>query len=380
MMVPWVELEEHRDGEVPTSRVYPESAWHAMFACLVQIPPYQEWARLKWGLNASWLFDEAMERQKLFLESQYGYPDEFGIEHRDYRTLAFRFINRPGVGLAVMIVGKIHARTREQARENAISYYSEIKSTLPYDYGLVPACSEHEFYRWSGNDIIDDHRSALAEIKRMEFPITQKNKSLHLQGFWRSGLHAHEQIWRSLAGSSSPLLLNISLRSTILYESERAAYLQSVDEISAVSDQPLNRVTINALKQWNQNTVERRLAPWKKFFYLQVHLISTQKLSPDLFRTVGTTLALDNKGESLPGYQVILPRPDEIQAWRRKIKSLDIILSESSLPCPRLSEVADLEEVFEVIRLPYSPPDEGLPNLHFMSDKGGTENNGSETF
>jgi hypothetical protein len=158
------------------------------------------------------------------------------------------------------------------------------------------------------------------------------------------------------------------MRSTILYESERAVYQQSPDEISNFDDQLLNQIQTADLKRWNQEMIERRLAPWKKFFFMQVHLMSTQKLSRDLFRTVGASLALNNKEESLPGYQVIFPRREEAVVWRRKIKSLDIIQSESFLPCPRLSEVADLDEVFEVMRLPYCPPENGIPDVHYLSN------------
>jgi hypothetical protein len=368
MSVPWIEIEEHRDGDAPTRRIYPQAAWRAQFACHVGIPPYHEWVRRKWGLNASWLFDEALDRQRIFLESQYGYPDEFGMEPRDYRTLAFRFIQRSGEGLLVVVLGKIHAPTADEARDRALSYYKEIKATIPYDYHLVPALTQEEFDLFSGKEIIDDPLSFFAEIKRLEFPLPPKNNSFHAQGFWKSSPHAHEQIWRSLAASPSPLLLNVSLRSTILYDSERDAYLQKPDDTSDLQTQPLDQITVAALNQWNKEAVDRRLSPWKKFFYLQLHLASTHKLSPDLFRTIGTSLAINKEG-LLPGYQVVLPRQDEKASWRRNIKHLDFILSESYLSCPRLSAVADLEEVVEVMRLPYCPPEEGFPDFHFANKR-----------
>lgn len=371
MTTPWLEIDEYQDMVSPTSQAYPETAWQALFACQVEVFPHQEWAKRKWGFNAAALFEEAMERQKLFLESQYGYPDEFGMEPRDNRTLAFRFIKRPAEGLLIAIVGKIQARTRDEVRDCALSYYREVKATFPYDYVLHPACSQHEFYIFSGKDIIEEGESpfSVTQIKRMELPVNPRSNLLYLQGLWRSGPRAYEQIWRSLGASPSPLFLNISLRSTLLYEDEQEGYIQSLNDFSNLKDLQLDEVIGSTLQQWNKDLVERRLAPWKKFFYLQVHLVSTKKLSDHLFRTIGTSLTLNNKGGPLPGYQVTFPRPGETQSWRAKIKNLDFILTNSFLSSPRFSEIADLDEVFDVMHLPYSPPENGFPDLEFYTTR-----------
>jgi hypothetical protein len=92
-----------------------------------------------------------------------------------------------------------------------------------------------------------------------------------------------------------------------------------------------------------------------------------------LLRCIGTSLTLTGSGEDLPGYQVILPNQAQILDWQRRFKNLDTIFSDSYVPVSRLSEVADLEEVFEAIRLPYCPPEQGFPNVNFIStDKGKT--------
>jgi hypothetical protein len=365
----WIETQERQHLDVPAGPGYRDYIWQAQFACQLEILTYQEWIKLKWGFNASALFDETLERQKLFLESQYEVRHQLGAEAPDYRTLAIRFINRPGEGLSVAVLGKIHARTEQEAMESASSYYCELKSTFPYDYTLIPARSREEFLQISAGDILDgnDGQPALAQLKRLEIPLPPVRNSLFLQGVWRSAARAHEQIWRSLASSSAPVLLNISLRCTVLYEKEREKLLKCAEEISAIHDKPLNPQTLSALQQWNRKQVERRLVPWGKFFYLQVHLASTRKLSAELFRTIGTSLALNSSGESLPGYQVVLPEQAEAQVWQKRLKNLDLIFSESYLPVARLSEVADLEEVFAAIRLPYSPPENGFPNVNFIT-------------
>jgi hypothetical protein len=335
----------------------------------VNILPYHEWLKLKWGFNASALFDEFFERQKLFLESQYEVRHHLGSEAPDYRTLAFRFINRPGEGLLVAVLGKIHARSEENARESVLAYYSEVISTFPYDYTLVPAQSSEEFQQISGWNILngEQNQPQVAQIKRMEIPLSPVRNSPFLQGFWRSGPRAHEQIWRSLAYSPDPLLLSISLRCTVLYEGEREKLLRFGEEISSIHNQPLNHLTLSGMQNYNRKYVERRLLPWTKFCYLQVHLASPCKLSGDLLRAIGTSLTLNTGGEALPGYQVILPDQKEAQVWQENLKNLDTIFSDSNIPVARLSEVADLEEAFAVLRLPYCPPENGLPNVTYIS-------------
>jgi len=369
MTDPWIELEKSQDPDFPYGQSYPDSAWQARFACQVNIPSHQEWAKLRWGFNAAVLFDEALDRQRIFLESQYNYPDELGLETPDRRTLALRFINRPGEGLLVAAVGKIHGSTETEAADSAIAYFNELKSTIPYDYRSVPAHSRTEFVQLSGEDILESGHCPLcmAQIKRLELSPDLIRDTPFLQGFWRSSPHAHEQIWRSLSASFQPVLLSITLRSTVLYEPERAYLLKSINEISKMDDRSIDQFTVSALKQWSKYTLERRLAPWKKLFYLQVHLASPQKLSEHLFRTIGTSTALNNKSEILTGYEVVSPKEQIEPYWQRKLKNLDIILSDIYLQHPRLAEVADLEEVFDVMRLPYTPPDNGFPDVKFVS-------------
>jgi hypothetical protein len=228
------------------------------------------------------------------------------------------------------------------------------------------------YNRLRGTDIFDGDLSAstLAQIKRVEVPLHTKRISPALQGLWQSGPHAHEQIWRTLAGSPAPLLLNISLRSTVLYGKERERLLDCAEEIArATSEESHNPKTLATLKQWNKTFIERRLNLWEKFFYLQVHLVSPQKLDENISRIVGASLTLSKDGRSLPGYQVISPKFGEEVSWIRKLKNQDLIFSGSALPVPRLSEVADLEEVFATMRIPYSPPENGFPNLSFASAK-----------
>ncbi len=219
----------------------------------------------------------------------------------------------------------------------------------------------------SGMDILEGKGQLdLAQIKRFEVPVRLDQSPLILQGLWQSGPRIHEQIWRSLAASVHPLLMNISIRSTVLYEKERERLLECAEGVSqSTSDELLNPRTMSALKRWNETYIERRLAPWKKFFYLQIVFASPQKIDENLCRIVGTSLTWSTDSASLPGYHVVVPQFEEGPVWQRKLRNLDFIFSGSALPVPRLTEVADMEEVFAVMRLPYSPPEDGFPDVKF---------------
>jgi hypothetical protein len=79
--------------------------WQALFACQVGVPNHQSWTNLKWGFNAGALFEEAMERQKLFLESQHSFDPDLRFESPGARTVAFRYINKNNEGLLITLVG-----------------------------------------------------------------------------------------------------------------------------------------------------------------------------------------------------------------------------------------------------------------------------------
>ncbi len=369
MDAPWILVEQYQDEASPAEVGFSDHIWQALFACHIGVRSHQEWVKLKWGFNASALFDETLERQKLFLESQYTIKNELGTENPDHRTLAFRYINRPGEGLLVTALGKIQAQTESDALESAMAFYRELKSIFPYDYTLVPALSRDEFLQLSGWDILDNREEQfyLAQIKRLEVPIDRKLP--FIQGLWQSSPRAHEQIWRTLAASPYPVLFNTSIRCTLLYDKERQRLLKSMQEISDLPDDLLNPKTLSALKLWNKSYMERRLSLWKKFFYVQVHLASTRKMDEHLFRITGTSLALGKDNNSLPGYQVISPQSNEVDAWRKKLMNLDFVFSRSYLPIPRFSEVADMDEVFSIVRLPYLPPENGFPDMNFVSSK-----------
>lgn len=368
MSGPWIELVPPQSQADIPGPGFSEYQWQALFACQIAVPKHQDWIHLRWGLNAAPLFEEAMKRQNLFLESQHGFHNELQTESPDRRTLAFRYINVPDEGLLLVLLGKIYANSEENANENALTYFRELKATFPYDYALSAADSRDQFCRLSGWDVIAAGPDLvnIVQIKRRETPILINQKSPFLSGLWRSSPRAHEQIWRSLAALPYPVMLNSTLRPTVMYQNELQLLRNEADQISGLDVTSLDPRTRNVYKEWNTNLVNRRHDPWQKFFYLQIHLVSTHKIDEHLIRSVGASLTLNSDGAPRPGYQVRLAAPNETDDWGRKIRNLDIIFSESYLPVMRLSEMADLLEVFDTIRIPYSPPGSDSLNMKYL--------------
>ena len=367
MNTPWIEFSPVADNEQQALPQHSDYCWQAVFACQVGIRSHEEWARLKWGFNAMALFDEFLERQKLFLEAQYSIRNEMRLESPDQQTLAFRYIQRPGEGVGLTILGKIYARTEAEAVRNVAAFYRGVHSTFPYDYQLIPACTRQEFLQFSGQNLLGEKEndSWVAQIRRAEIPAVPDRRSPFLQGLWQTSAHAHESIWRSLASAPHPVVMNVLLRSTILYEREQSMLLKSDSEISEIGEGLVNQKTLTTVQEWSARYTERRLMPWKKFFYLQVHLASNGTMDENLCRIIGTSLTLASGKDSLPGYQAIVPRPDDESIWRKQLSELNLTLSNSRLSLPRLADIADMDEVFAVMRLPYSPPDKGFPDIVF---------------
>lgn len=375
MSSPWIDIKQYQDQDNLVSPGFSEHGWQAVFAYQVGIRPHPDWAKMKWGFNAQALFDEALERQRLFLTSQCAIQNEWGMESPDQRTLALRFISRPGEGLLVAVIAKIHTRSEAEAVQKGLAHHRELSSTFPYDYTLK-AAAKGEYERVTGSDILAETANLnIAQVRRMEIPLHPATRSPMLQGLWQSGPRAHEQIWRFLAMSSQPVILNISMRSTALYERERLLVLENARRIENFKDDSMDHPTLSALKEWNNKYKERRTHPWKKFFQLQVQLASLGAIDENASRVLGTSLTLSPDGQSSPGYRMLQPADHELTIWRKKLENLDFIRASSYLTVPRLSDIADMEEVFSVMRLPYSPPENGFPDLRFADIPADKENN-----
>jgi len=368
----WFEILQSPDqSDLPT----PGSSdyqWQALFACQIGVLNHQNWTNLKWGFNAGALFEEAMERQKLFLESQHALDADVRFEIPNIRTLGLRYISHNSEGLSIALIGKVSAKTREQAETAADEYYRELKATFPYDYSLSPAISRDEFFGITGSEVLirSSEQMDIVQVKRCETFMPLNRRLPCLQGLWQSSGRAHEQIWRSLSAGHNQILVNVMLRPTILYDEELEFYANLASEFENYQSVDNHKKLFNVYKEWCESYIKRRLTPWKKFFYLQFHIASVGEITEGFVRSMGTVLTQNSSIQALPGYQVVRPPLNQKKEWGEKIYKMEITSLDSQLLNPRLSEVADLEEVFSAIRIPYSPPGGDLLGFKYLPIMG----------
>jgi hypothetical protein len=366
---PWIEVKQpqgnrYQQEDPGINQKYP---WQAMFACQVCIRPYEERLKLKWGFSPAFLLEEALDRQKLFIESQLSPNPIDG--HIEQRTLALRCISVPNSGLRLGLVARILAESQEIARGSALNYWRELESIFPYDYTLCPASSADDFHQLSGRDILRkcNEPDSIAQVRRFEHPLRTSKGVFRMLGLWQTSLRSDEQIWRALANYPHEILLNISISPTIVFEGERQALLEMQQSAQVPQNSPVNEPYIQHFEAWIDPFIRRHTSPWNRYFYLQVHLASPVEIDEYIFRSVGSAFTRENSEQPSPGFQVIHPtdKNDAIK-WRNILDELEIIHSNKSLLLPRLSEMASLGEVQAVFRLPY-PPEEGLPDTKFLS-------------
>jgi len=337
MKNPWIEIVQSPDlSDIPTpgSSNYP---WHAMFACQLGVMDHQSWAGLRWGFNAGILFEEALERQRLFLESQHSYDVEQGLEFSAIRAIAFRFINMDR-GLSIVLIGKVTAKTKEQVEVLAFDYFRELTSTFPYDYILAPATTRDKFNEVTGFELFTENDDCLdvVQIKRCENPIPANRKLPFMLGLWQSGGRSHEQIWRSLVSAKQRIIFNVILRPTVLYDNDMAIYANLSSEFENYQPDKENEKVFHLYKEWYENFIVRRLTPWKKYFYLQFHIVSSDVINENLIRSIGTVLTqslqMQNpKSQILHGYQIVRPPLKRRREWAEKIYNMHIVSWDSKL-------------------------------------------------
>jgi hypothetical protein len=343
-----------------------KSSWQAMFACQIGIRPFKEREGLKWGFNLAVLLDEALDRQKLFLESQLS-NNPIDIQFSQ-RTLVLRCICIPQTGLRLGLIGKIQAETQEQAKATAKNYCSEILSTFPFDYTIHPATSVEEFNQITGREVLKkcNFQNSIAQIRRYESPIRTTNGIIRMMGLWQTEPRSDDQIWRRLAGYQHDLLLNITIRPTILFEGERRTLLKIKQSAQEPQDSQISEPYLKHYEEWIDSFINRHISPWNKYFYLQVHLVSSMEIDEYIFRPIGSAITREKKESPSPGYQVVYPLDkDNALEWCKHIDNIEFIQMNNSFLLPRLSELATLDEAHAVFRFPY-PPAQGFPNTKFL--------------
>lgn len=333
-----------------------EGGWQATFAFQVFHRQAEEWLKMRWGFNASILLEEALDRNKFFIESQVASEAEFRAGIQPTRTLALRGISLPGIGLQMGLLGKTSAEKKDEAQQTGLRYAREIYSTFPHDFILVPAELSDDYNRLSGHDILNA-KSSITQIQRgIAFvPPTQGYRSL--SGLWQASSRSNEQIWRALSAMPNPVLFNILIQPSFFYDRERQALLEIKKQISNAE---LRTELTSAYIRWAENIIERRFAAWNKFFLLQVHVITGEDPDENLLRSIGSALTRDTNDFPLPGFQIKWPDSNTAsQSWSKNILAMDLI------PSSRVEDLVDSDEASAVFRFPYLS-EAGLPGANFI--------------
>ncbi len=341
-----------------------EAGWQALCACQVCLQPFETVRRLLWGFNPSFLLSEALDRQKLFIESQF-HSSPLEEIHPEKRALALRCQRIPEKGLLLALVGKVSAPTRAEALEAAQAYSQELAAIFPLDYKIYPATSARTFAILTGKEIFTGCRQpqSLMQILRVESALRSQQGSIYLNGFWQGMERADEQIWRTLGNFPRAVMLNISLRPTRLDASER----QLLWEMEQTLPDASSPSALQPYERWVQPLLKRRLNPWKRFYLVQVHLIAPEGVSEALVRPIGSAITRESEQLSSPGYMTRAPENSaSLTLWRQKLAGLELVPVITGTPTlPHLSHLVDLEEAQAVFRFPY-PPEPGLPGVHFL--------------
>jgi len=341
--------------------------YQAIFAFQVCLQPFEILQKNRWGFNAAALLTEALDRQKLFIESQY-HGNPFQEPTSNEQTLALRCIRIPEEGLLLALLGKVNAPGREEARTIALEYCNEIKSTFPHDYKIHPATQQETYNRLIGRDILKNCQAqkSIAQLLRFETPLRTQNGLVYIHGFWQTSDRSDEQIWRMLGNYPRPAMLNISLRPTILDSDERQ-FIWDMKKVSVPFESISPMHPPQPFDKWVEPFIERRLNPWKRYYLLQIHLLVPSGVTRSLIRAIGSTITRESPDLLSPGFLSVHPASDSAaQDWRAHIAGLEITpthYNPSSLS--RLSDIADLNEAHSVFRFPY-PHETGLPEVKFI--------------
>ncbi|MDX9992853.1 MAG: hypothetical protein RBS68_12510 [Anaerolineales bacterium] len=308
---------------------------------------------------------------KFFVEGRSVFDMETGSEPADCRTISLRCFSNPGQVLHLSLLGKVCALTEEQARQDALNYARELESSFPLDFVLLPLESRDDFLEATGSHFLSDQQAVVSQIWRGKVDLPLEGGVRPLIGFWQTSLRAPEQVWRALACLPDGGILNITLQPTLLGDGDRK-FLETIrSKLNSGENKSLHISVLQTHLTWAEAYFKRRLTPFKKFFHLQVSVIVKDQVDNGLARSIGAAFTRDAPDQSLAGYQIVNPESSaQSRVWQEKILHLELI------PPPfRLGDLADVEEVYSVFRLPYLHT-EKTPLYHLFFNENGEDRMG----
>jgi hypothetical protein len=256
--------------------------------------------------------------------------------------------------------------TREQALEAGREYLQQVLATCPYDYLVTPATSADEYQHLSGANLLaqSNLQLHLLQVRRQEVPLRLSGNAVALSGSWTSTAHADELIWRAMAHCTRPALLHLLLAPAIVLEEERQALLNLNQAWKHFATN--GQAGMNGLETLLDQYVERYSHFAQKYYHMQVHILTTPGVDTHLAAAVGTVLTRPVNNAPLPGYMLVESGPQDAQSWAWRLAHLEFNTAQPvSAGLERLRDLADLNEMMSVFRLPY-PPGSILSDLNFI--------------
>jgi hypothetical protein len=346
--------------------------YHAVFAASIRLRPFADNAQWQWGWNAGALLEEALDRQRLFLEAQHPQDDLSLAGPEDRQTLALRCIRDPAEPhLGLSLLGKVCAPSADAARNGARAYWEETRSIFPYDYELAPATSRSDFMAVSGQSILDAPGcpGSLVELRRFEGVIAAGARRLFVLAHWPASSLANEQIWRALAGCPEPLLYTVCLRPAVLLDLERRALANlagAARELAA--DDSLAPIWPEAT--YLAGLYSDRLTRLRHPYVMRVHLAAPASVPAGLIRVVSAALSHPaGTDPAMFGCQAIRIPVASLDRERQALRWLepeDDPEPPLDARCAGLRHKVELREAHTAFRLPFLPKG-GIPGLAFPS-------------
>lgn len=371
---PWIETRGPapvavEPGAVPPAvELAPRWLWRAQFAALVALRPFADLNRRKWGFNFQALLDEALDRQRLFIETQH-YAGDPLREPPEQRTLALRCLWDPAAAaLRLVLLVRLNAPTQAAAHQAALDYWQGLQATFPDDYTLLPALTQPAFYRLAGWDLLQRSQAPadFAEIQRLVRWVNTGEQSFCLLGAWRQSPVANEQVWRALAGLDRPALFDITLRPTILFDDEVVVLDDLAAATKALAGGPVP-VFVRPYADFAAKLYARLLETLRRPYLVQVTLAVPGGVPEYLSRAAGFAYLHSAAREpAAPGFELGLPAPAEAPAWQDRLRWLDAPEAVPGEPLTRLRKLVDANEANVFFHLPYWP-ESGIPGMVFAT-------------
>ncbi len=354
--------------------------YHALFAARVVSESYEIVKQRKWGWAERDLLDEVLDRQGRFIASLHYVDPQSPSPDQHLRTVALRYIAFPDTGqMNVILIGKVFAPERDQARALAVDWYEEIRALFPYDYRLWPIGSEEEFMIQSGQELLETLSSSrqTTGVRRFELflprPSERDVTEAHYVVYpfvWHR--HGMEQVWRAMALERDPVIVSVTLRPAYLYEAEEIHLTRfheagsKLTESECAADRILGGQAVRIYANY--------LQAWRHPFLVRVQIAAPQGVPGAVASAVGCALSYNRmstngqRGDLIfPGYELVVPEEIDYQVARDNVCFLEMDdwgTDQAMPPYRRFRYLTDVQGAHCGFRLPFMSKG-GIPGVLF---------------